>query len=80
MEKEDIISKIAEVIEEVTDIPASEIHADSMLMDDLELSSLEVMTCIADMEKAFRIRFRESELMGIVTVDDVAQCVMTKMR
>lgn len=79
MTKEEIISKIAAVIEEVTDIPASDIHADSVLMDDLELSSLEVMTCIADMEKAFHIRFKEKELMGIVTVDDVAECIMQKL-
>lgn len=79
MTKEEVINKISEVIEEVTDIPTSDIHADSILTDDLELSSLEVMTSIAEIEKAFHIRLKESELMKIVTVDDVAQCVMQKI-
>lgn len=79
MTKEEIILKIADVVEDVTDIPASDIHADSVLMDDLELSSLEVMTTLADLEKVFHIRFKETELMRVVTVEDVALCVMKKM-
>lgn len=75
MTKEEIFSKIQEVIEEVTDIPASDIRTDSALMDDLELSSLEVMTVIAEIEKAFHIRFKESDLMSIITVDDLAMCI-----
>ena len=64
----------------MTDIPASDIHADSVLTDDLGLSSLEIIISTPDMEKAFRIRFKEFELMGMVTVDDVAQCVMAKLQ
>lgn len=79
MTKKEIISKIAAVIETVTDIPASEIQPESALMDDLELSSLEVMTSIADMEKVFHIRFMEKELINIVTVEDVVECVMQKL-
>lgn len=79
MTKEEAVGKIVEVIEDVAGISASDIHADSMLMDDLELSSLEIMTSIADMERVFGIRFKESELMNIVTVDDAALCVMEKL-
>lgn len=79
MTKEEAVGKIVELIEDVAGISASDIHVDSMLMDDLELSSLEIMTFIADMERVFGIRFKESELMNIVTVDDAAQCVMEKL-
>lgn len=79
MTTEEIIRKIAEVIEDVTDIPASDIQGSSVLMDDLELSSLEVMTIIADLEKVFHIRLKEKELMNIITVSDVAECIQNKL-
>lgn len=79
MATEEIVRKIAEVIEEATDIPQSDIQADKLLMDDLELSSLEIMTIIAELETVFGIRLKQKELMNIMTVADVAQCIQNKL-
>lgn len=79
MTKEEIISKFTQVVEDATGIPASDIHAESVLMDDLDMSSLEVMTILAELERVFHIRIKEKELMGIITVDDMVQCVLAKL-
>lgn len=79
MKKEEVISKIAEVIENITGIPTDGIGAETALMDDIELSSLEVMTVVAEVESVFGIRFTTKDLMSIITMDDLAECVMQKL-
>lgn len=79
MTTEEIIHKIAEVIEEATDIPQDDVQASKLLMDDLELSSLEIMTIIAELETVFGIRLKQKELMDIMTVADVAKCIQNKL-
>ena len=75
MDRQEIIKKIEEIIEEATDIPQSDMEEDSALMDDLELSSLEIMTMIADVEDIFRIRIPESELRYFITIGDIVDFV-----
>lgn len=76
---EEIICKIAGVIEGITGLPASDTHADSALMDDLELSSLEIMTIFADLGKVFHIRLNVNDLLNVITVADIAQCIQNKL-
>ena len=52
--------------------PADEVTEDSVLMDDLDLSSMEILTIVADLEETFGIRIPEKELRGFVTVSDLA--------
>lgn len=76
MNKQDIIKTIAAVISKVTDIPVEDIHPDSALMDDLELSSLEIMTMLPVIEKTFGIRVNEKALRNIITVSDMAEGIL----
>lgn len=78
MERYEILEKIKAVIEVATDIPAEGIKNDSALMDDLELSSLEVMTIIADLEEIFGFTFSEKEMRNMITIDDLAVCIQKK--
>ena len=75
MNKQEIAEKIKAVIEEATDIPQADMEEDSALMDDLELSSLEIMTMIADVENIFRIRIPENELRYFITIGDIVDFV-----
>lgn len=45
---------------------------DSVLMDDLDLSSMEILTVVADLEEMFGLRIPEKELRNFVTIGDVA--------
>ena len=48
------------------------INENSVLMDDLDLSSMEILTVVADLEETFGLRIPEKELRNFVTVSDLA--------
>lgn len=75
MRKEEIKKEVLNVIENVTDITKEEIHDGDALMDDLDVSSLEVLTIIGDIEDIFDIEVDEIEMREIVTIDDVIDCI-----
>lgn len=78
MNREEMLSTIMNIINEVTDIPVDEMEEDSSIMGDLELSSFEVLTSFAKIEKAFEVRITEDDLQDIDTIADVIECVNAK--
>ena len=75
---ESIIEFIKETIEEVADISKDEINAESALIDDLDLASLEIMSIISEIEKKYSIKVSESEMLSISTVNELADVVKSK--
>lgn len=71
MERAYILSEIRAIIEEATDIPQDEIREESAMMDDLDLSSMEIMTTLAELEDKFDLRIPEHELRNFVTISDL---------
>lgn len=80
MDKNTVFDKICGLIEELTDIPADTISEESGLLDDLELSSFEIMTMFTDMEELFDITISEDEVGEIITVGDVTDCILNIMK
>ena len=70
MEKFDELKKI---IEEVADIPVDEIENDSSLIDDLDLSSLEIMTILNNVSRKFGVKITEQQTLEIETVGDIVK-------
>lgn len=70
MEKFEVVAKI---IEEVADIPVDEIEEDSSLMDDLDLSSLEIMTILNNISRKFSVKITEQQTLEIETVADILE-------
>ena len=62
---------VARIIEEVADIPKEEIERDSSLMDDLDLSSLEIMTIINNISREFQTKISEQRILEIETAADI---------
>ena len=62
---------VAEVIEDVADISKDEINMDSSLMDDLELSSLELMTIFSDISRKTSIPISNKNILEFETVADI---------
>lgn len=73
MEREQIFSQITATLEDVAEIAPEEVTEDSVLMDDLDLSSMEILTVISELEEAFGLRIAEKELRGFVTVGDLVE-------
>lgn len=72
MERAEIIAQILAILEDVAEISPEDVSEDSVLMDDLDLSSMEILTIVADLEEAFGLHIPEKELRSFVTISDLA--------
>ena len=54
MERTEIVSQILAVLEDVAEISPEDVNENSVLMDDLDLSSMEILTVVADLEEIGR--------------------------
>ena len=72
MERSEIVSQILANVEDVAEISPEDVTEDSVLMDDLDLSSMEILTVVADLEETFGLRIPEKELRNFVTISDLA--------
>ena len=67
----EIFERIVNIIVDVADIPRDEISEDSDLMDDLNLSSLEIMAVVSKIEKEFSVKISEKELLAMSSISDM---------
>ena len=74
MDREHVKETVTELIRNIIDADV-EITEESGLMEDLDLSSLEIMTMIADIEQEYQIVLGETELRSMVTVGDIVDCI-----
>ena len=72
---EKVLDKIIEYFKEELDDPSIEITAESDLMDDLELSSLEILKSLVYLEVETGIIIPEKLLRKMITVSDVAKVI-----
>ena len=72
MDRAEIISQILAILEDVAEVSPEDVNEDSVLMDDLDLSSMEILTIVADLEETFGLRIPEKELRNFVTMGDLA--------
>ena len=70
------IIKIAEKICETEDI---ELNEETSIISDLELSSMEFLAFIAEVENTMGIRIKEKELRNIDTLGELAELVEGKL-
>ena len=74
MDRELVKGTVTELIRKIIDNDV-EITEESGLMEDLDLSSLEIMTMIADIEQEYQIVLGETELRSMVSVGDIIDCI-----
>ena len=79
MNRSEIIAQIVGILEDVAEISPDEVREDSVLMDDLDLSSMEILTIVADLEEPFGIRIPEKELRRFVTISDLADYLRARV-
>ena len=72
MQRAEIVSQILGILEDVAEIAPEDVNENSALMDDLDLSSMEILTIVADLEETCGLRIPEKELRSFVTISDLA--------
>lgn len=76
MDRNEIIETIKAVISEETEISKEDIQENSLLMRDLELSSLELLMMIGRLEETFGRSIKIEDLNQITTVGELADCLL----
>ena len=70
MERAEIISQITAILEDVAEVSPEDVTESSVLMDDLDLSSMEILTIVADLEVTLGLRFTKKNIRNFVTMRD----------
>ena len=78
MSREEMQKKIIDTIMEVGDL--GEVHPEDSFMDDLEMSSVEIMELLAELETVLNIRIPERILSRVATVEDMCNEVAEIMK
>ena len=68
MERTEIVSQFLAILEDVAEISPDDVNENSVLMDDLDLSSMEILTVVDDLEETLGLRIPEKELRNFVTI------------
>jgi len=72
-----MFDKVKKILENYTE---SEIKEDSSLVGDLGLSSLDIVSIVADFEDEFNIKIEDKDIYNFLTVDDILKYLEEKCR
>lgn len=74
-----MLKKIIEIAERICDTEDIELNEDTSLITDMELSSMEFLSFVSEVEGAMNIRIKEKELRDIETLGELAELVESKL-
>jgi acyl carrier protein len=72
---EEILSGLAEIVEEVAGVEADEVTADKSFVDDLDIDSLSMVEIAVQAEDRFEVKIPDAELANLKTVGDAVAYV-----
>lgn len=78
MSNPDVLARIINLFSTMTDCET--ITADSEIIDDLEISSMDVLYLITSLEAEFKISVPEDDIRKMVTVGDVAEIIESLLK
>ena len=74
-----VLEKLIGILSEQMDIPKEELHAETSLINDLEVDSLDVEEMRMAVEDEFNVEIPDEELENLKTIGDVAEYVQNNM-
>lgn len=72
---EEVLKRVINVLKRVIEDETIIITGDSVIMDDLGLSSLEMFYALSEMESEFGFEISDNLLRKMVTVEDIAKII-----
>lgn len=75
----EIDRKIKKIIENIKDIEIKNDFGNMSLREDLNMSSLDILVLIIDIEKEFKININEDEIYNIILVNDLNEYIKNKL-
>lgn len=71
MEIEAVINRVNQILVDEFELDVSDVKPEASLREDLQLDSLDGMDLIVALEKEFKVRVDEKELIKLKTVGDI---------
>ena len=68
--EQEILSGLAEIVNEETGLPTDSVIADKSFTDDLDIDSLSMMTIVVNAEEKFSVRIPDEDVKNLRTVGD----------
>jgi acyl carrier protein len=72
---EEIRTDLAEIVNEVTGIPAEDVQLDKSFTDDLDVDSLSMVEVVVAAEEKFSVRIPDDEVKNLKTVGDAVSYI-----
>ncbi|MFL6061942.1 MAG: acyl carrier protein [Marmoricola sp.] len=72
---EEIRNDLAEIVNEVTGIPAADIQLEKSFSDDLDVDSLSMVEVVVAAEEKFSVRIPDDEVKNLKTVGDAVSYI-----
>ena len=79
MDKNSIISKVNEFLEEEFEVENEDITSDANLKDTLELDSLDYVDLVVSVESNFGVKLNAEDFVGIVTLQNFYDLIDRKV-
>ena len=71
----EILTGLAEIVNEETGVEASEVQPDKSFTEDLDIDSLSMMTIVVNAEEKFGVRIPDDEVKNLSTVGDAVSYI-----
>ena len=68
--EQEILSGLAEIVNEETGLPTDSVELDKSFADDLDIDSLSMMTIVVNAEEKFSVRIPDDDVKNLSTVRD----------
>ncbi len=76
MTEEQILSELAEILNEVAGVETSKVSADKSFLDDLEVDSLSMVEVVMAAEDKFGVKIPDEEVKNLRTVQDAINFIV----
>ncbi|GGC95177.1 acyl carrier protein [Tersicoccus solisilvae] len=73
--KEEILSGLAEIVNEETGLAPDAVQLDKSFTDDLDIDSISMMTIVVNAEEKFGVRIPDEEVKNLKTVGDAVDYI-----
>lgn len=73
--KDEILSGLAEIVNEETGLETEEVQLDKNFTDDLDIDSISMMTIVVNAEEKFGVTIPDDEVKNLKTVKDAVDFI-----
>jgi acyl carrier protein len=74
--KDEIVTGLAEIVNEIAGIPAEDVQLDKSFTDDLDVDSLSMVEVVVAAEERFDVKIPDDDVKNLKTVGDAVDYIL----